>query len=86
MCRQANAATYIEEERLDMVRKSIERGAAELRPCDQISTYRTTALDGVSTGLIVCGYRFPDRLPERHNSRLAALITRAIEELRAAPR
>ena len=32
MCQRANAAVYVEERRLEEVGKSIERGAAELRP------------------------------------------------------
>ncbi len=82
MCKRANAAVYVEDGQLEAVRRSIERGAAQLRPCDQISHYKVEAPGQVSTGLIVCGYQFADRQP----AELAELFKRAIAELRAAPR
>ena len=82
MCRRANAAVYIEEGRLDRVRNGIKRGAAELRPMEFISRYRTNASGQASTGLILCGYQFSDRQP----GELAELFTRAMAELEAVPR
>jgi aspartate/tyrosine/aromatic aminotransferase len=72
MCERANAAVYVEEQRLEEVRNWIGRGAAELRPMEFISAS--------TSGLIVCGYQFSDREP----SELAALFTRAIAELKEA--
>jgi len=82
MCERANAAVYVEEGRLETIGKTIERGAAELRPWEYISRYTTTAGGQASTGLIVCGYQFSYREP----GELAALFTRAIAELKTAPR
>ena len=82
MCQRANAAVYVEEGRLEAVRDSLERGAAELRPMEFISQYRVDAAGRASTGLIVCGYQFSGR----RRGDLAALFTRAIAELKAAPR
>jgi hypothetical protein len=80
MCRRVNAAVYVEEGRLEAVRTGIERGAAELRPLEFISWYRTNAPGRASSGMIVCGYQFSDRQPDE----LAALFTRAIAEITAA--
>ena len=81
MCKRANAAVYVEEERLEEVRNRIERGAAELRPWEFISQYESTVGSvQVSSRLIVCGYQFADR----RGSELAALFTRAIAELKEA--
>ncbi len=82
MCKRANAAVYAEEGQLEALRKSIEGGAAQMRPCDQISQYKMEAPGVVETGFIVCGYQFADRQP----GELAELFKRAILELRAAPR
>ena len=82
MCQRANAEVYIEEARLERVRNGIRRGAAELRPMEFISRYGTTAPGQASTGLILCGYQFSDRQP----SDLAVLFTRAMAELKTAPR
>jgi hypothetical protein len=82
MCKRANAVVYVEEGQLEAVRRSIERGAAQLRPCDQISQYKMKAPGVVETGLIVCGYQFAGRRPDE----LAELFKRAITELRAASR
>jgi hypothetical protein len=82
MCKRANAALYIEEVRLGSVRDRIKLGAAQLRPMEFISQYRTNAPGRASTGLIVCGYQFSDRLP----GELAELLTRAIVELKRSPR
>src|SRR5213080_4984931 len=71
MCERANAAVYVEEGRLETIGKTIERGAAELRPWEYISRYTTTAGGQASTGLIVCGYQFSYREP----GELAALFT-----------
>src|SRR5262245_43706886 len=81
MCKRANAAVYVEEVRLDEVRKALERRAAELRPGEGISEYESwVGSVQVSRGLIVCGYQFSDR----RGSDLAALFTRAIAELKEA--
>ena len=83
MCQRANAAVYVEEGRLEGVRKGIERGAAELRPMEFISQYRTNAQGRTtSKGLIVCGYQFSHREPEE----LAEMLSRAITELKEGPR
>jgi hypothetical protein len=73
---------HIEEARLERVRNGIKRGAAELRPMEFISHYGTNAAGVASSGLIVCGYQFSDRQP----GDLAELFTRAIAELKQAPR
>jgi len=72
MCQRPNAAVYVEEERLETVHDGIKLGAAELRPFEFISWS--------SSGLIVCGYQFSDRQP----TDLAALLARAIAELKVA--
>jgi hypothetical protein len=82
MCQRANAAIYIEEERLKSVRNGIKHGAAELRPMEFISRYTVHSLGESSTGLIVCGYQFSDRQP----GDLAELLTRAMAELKTASR
>ena len=82
LCERANAAIYIEEKRLEPVRNGISRGAAELRPMEFISRFSASGAGVESTGLIVCGYQFSNRQPDE----LANLITRAIDELKAAPR
>ncbi|HET8669548.1 MAG TPA: hypothetical protein VFM05_02670 [Candidatus Saccharimonadales bacterium] len=82
MCQRANAAVYIEEERLESVRNRIKLGAAQLRSMEFISQYRMIAPGREATGLMVCGYKFSDRQPED----LAELFTRAIGELKAIPR
>lgn len=82
MCQRANAAVYVEERRLEAVRNGLERGGAELRPLEFISQYWTNASGQKSTGLIVCGYEFPDRQP----SELASLLASAATELKAEPR
>jgi hypothetical protein len=80
MCERPNAAVYVEEGRLEVVRNAIAQGAAELRPFEFISKYGAQdASGGWSTGLIVCGYEFSDRRP----SELAELFTHAIAELKA---
>ena len=81
MCQRANAAVYVEEGRLEDVRKGLEGRTAELRPGEGISEYESwVGSVQVSRGLIVCGYQFSDR---RGND-LAALFTRAIAELKEA--
>jgi hypothetical protein len=82
MCQRADAAVYVEEGRLEAVRDSLERGAAELRPMEFISQYSMKAPGRASTGLIVCGYQFSGR----RRGDLAELFTRAIAGLKAAPR
>jgi hypothetical protein len=82
MCQRANAAVYVEEGRLEAVRNSLKRGAAQLRPMEFISQYSTSAPGRASTGLIVCGYQFSGR----RRGDLAELFTRAIAELKVAPR
>ena len=82
MCRRADAAIYVEQGRLDAVRDSLKRGAAQLRPMEFISEYRMTAAGRESAGLIVCGYQFSGR----RRGELAELFTRAAAELKAAPR
>lgn len=74
MCERTDAAVYVEEGRLEEVRNSLGRGAAELRPMEFISAS--------TSGLIVCGYQFSDRQPIE----LAALFTRAIAELKEGSR
>ena len=86
MCERPNAAVYVEEAQLQEVRKALERGAAALRPMGSISRYEKSVNAGtgmilLEKGLIVCGYQFSDREPKD----LAALLTKAIEELKAAP-
>jgi hypothetical protein len=76
MCKRPNAAVYIEEKRLATVRNSLKEGAAELRPFEFISAYET----GPRFGLIVCGYQFEGV----EAGELAALLTRAINELNGA--
>jgi hypothetical protein len=78
MCERANAAVYVEEARLVEVRDRLADGCAELRPGEFISEYGGT--DG--SGLIICGYEFPNGLP----TELADLFTRAIAELGHASR
>ncbi len=71
------------EDRLEPVRYGITRGAAELRPFEFISHYESHDASGLlSSGIILCGYDFPD-LPSRD---LAALFARSISELKEAPR
>lgn len=82
MCERANAAVYIEEAGLESIPNRIKLGAAQVRPMEFISQYRTNAPGRAATGLIVCGYQFSDRQPEE----LAELFTRAIAELKTAPR
>jgi len=82
MCQRANAAVYIEEGRLEEILNGIKRGAATLRPMEIIGQYWTTKPLQASTGLIVCGYQFSDRQP----GELAELFTRAIADLKTAPR
>ena len=82
MCQRADAAVYVEEGRLEAVRDSLQRGAAELRPMEFISQYRVSGAGRASAGLIVCGYQFSGRRRED----LAELFTRAITELKATPR
>jgi hypothetical protein len=82
MCRRPDAAVYVEQGRLGAVRDGLKRGAAQLRPMEFISEYRTTAAGRESAGLIVCGYQFSGR----HRGGLAELFTRAVAELKAAPR
>jgi len=82
MCKRANVAIYIEDRPLEGVSESIERGAAQLRPCDQISHYKMEAQGVVKTGLIVCGFEFEDRQP----SELSELFDRAIKEIRGVAR
>ena len=82
MCRRPDAAVYVEGGRLGAVRDSLRRGAAQLRPMEFISAYSTKAAGRESAGLIVCGYQFSGR----RRGELAELFTRAIAELRAAPR
>jgi hypothetical protein len=80
MCSRANAAVFIEEER---VRTWLRHGSGELRPGEYISQYWSGGYGRVlSTGLIVCGYEFPGRTP----SELAELFGKAINALGAAPR
>ena len=86
MCERPNAAVYVEEAQLQEVRKGQERGGAELRPMEFISQYEKSVNSGagmilLEKGLIVCGYQFSDREPKD----LAALLTKGIEELKAAP-
>ena len=82
MCQRANAAVYVEEGRLEDVRKGLEGRAAELRPGEGISEYESwVGSVQRSRGLIVCGYQFSDR----RGSDLATLFTRAIAELKQAP-
>jgi hypothetical protein len=82
MCHRADAAVYVGEGRLEAVRDSLQRGAAQLRPMEFISQYSTTAEGRASTGLIVFGYQFSGR----RRGDLAGLFTRAMAELRATPR
>ena len=68
MCERSNAAVYVEEARLEEVRKGIELGAAQLGPTD-ISQYEKSVNSGggmipVEKGLIVCGYQFSNREPK----------------------
>lgn len=79
MCQRPNASIYIEEARLEKVRDQLNRGVAELRHMEFISEYSSSL---PSSGLIVCGYDFPDR----RATELMALLTRAIAELRNAER
>jgi len=84
MCERTNAAVFIEERRLVEVRDQLERGVAQLP--EFISPYEQHVNSGggmvlVAKGLIVCGYQFSDGEPRE----LAALFTKGIEELKAAP-
>jgi hypothetical protein len=88
MCERPNAAVYVEEAQLQEVRKGLERGAAAWAwgPMESVSQYekRVNSEAGMillERGLIVCGYQFSDREPKD----LAALFTRGIEDLKAAP-
>lgn len=74
MCERANAAVYVEEERLEEVRNGVGRGAAQLRPMEFISAS--------TSGLIACGYQFSHSSPYE----LAALFTRGIAELKESSR
>jgi hypothetical protein len=77
LCQRPGAAVYVEEARLAAVRDGVARGAAELL----ISQYRgRDALGRESSGVLVCGYQFSGRQPRE----VAALLTQAIEALRAA--
>ena len=78
MCERANAAVYVEEARLVEVRDRLATGCAELRKWEFISEYAGTS----GSGLIVCGYEFPDG----RSTELADLFTRAIAELGHASR
>jgi hypothetical protein len=83
MCERANAAVYVEERELAADRDSLRHGAANLPSCEQVSQYQSgTASRPESTGLIVCGYVFPDF----QAARMAELFAKAIAELKAAPR
>jgi hypothetical protein len=82
MCKHPNASIYIEDVQLEAVSKSLEGGAAQVWPCDQISQYKMVAPDRVETGLIVCGYEFAGSQP----GDLAELFRRAFKELRAESR
>lgn len=74
MCNRASTAAYVTEEQLEGVRNSLRRGAAAIPACDQISQS--------TSGLIVCGYE----LRNSSAAELVTLLTRAIEELKEAPR
>lgn len=78
MCERTNAAVYVEEARLVEVWNGLTQGVAELRPGEFISEYAGTN----GSGLIICGYEFPDR----GGNELAVLFTRAIAELEHASR
>jgi hypothetical protein len=78
MCERKNAAVYVEEDRLEQVRNALAKGAAELRPHEYISEYRSGVSGrSAATGLIICGYDFADRRP----AELAAIFTQAIAQL-----
>jgi hypothetical protein len=84
LCRRSNAAVFIEEDKLEAVRAEVAHGAAALRPWESINTYG--GQDGLQgrpvSGIILCGYDFPDLQPNE----LAGALGRAIAELNRAPR
>ena len=83
MCQRKNAAVYVEEDRLEQVRNAIAKGAAELRPSEYISEFRSGGSGrSASTGLIICGYQFADRQP----AEVAAIFTQAIAQLKTSSR
>jgi hypothetical protein len=79
MCRRPDAAVYVEEARLEKVRSMLWRGVADLRPGEFISAYESNS---PASGLIICGYDFPDRSA----SQLAELLTVALAELKSTAR
>ena len=81
LCARANAAVYLEEDRLERVRAGVERGAAEVHRGNFISVFRRGGRQPGS-GLIICGYTLEGRQPEE----LVALLARATAAWRDAPR
>jgi len=81
LCARANAAVYLEEDRLERVRAGVERGAAEAHPGNFISAFRRGG-GQPGSGLIICGYTLEGRQPEE----FVALLARGILALRDAPR
>jgi len=81
LCARPNAAVYLEEDHLERVRASLERGYAGVHP-DGMGGITTFRVQGSHGGLIVCGYT----LDGRHAEELVALLARGISALKEAPR
>jgi hypothetical protein len=79
MCERPNAALYIGNEQLEVVRNALEHGPARVPGCENISPWGG---DWGPRGLIICGYNFA----YRSSRELAALLTRGIAELKRVPR
>lgn len=81
MCEREQAAVFIEEDRLDAVRAQVRGGrSAEIHPGHGtgLSTYRSS----YESGLMLCGYALPGRTLDE----LAAVLDKAAELVKTAPR